>query len=76
MKCERCGGLTINMSFSSGMTALEAWEYDGWKCLNCGYVTDPLILKNKAAHPPRIGGRGDATFRTMPRTHASAQVAA
>lgn len=23
------------------------WEYDGWLCLNCGEIVDPLILLNR-----------------------------
>lgn len=49
MKCERCGGLTINAFFSGGITAIDGWEYAGLKCLNCGYITDPLILENRVA---------------------------
>jgi hypothetical protein len=49
MKCERCGGLAINTVFSGGITAIDAWEYAGRKCLNCGYITDPLILENRVA---------------------------
>lgn len=48
MKCQRCGGLTIGVTFFGGVIATEAWEYDGWKCLNCGFISDPLIVKNKA----------------------------
>ncbi len=47
MKCQRCGGLTIGVTFFGGVIATEAWEYDGWKCLNCGVISDPLIVKNK-----------------------------
>jgi hypothetical protein len=57
MKCERCGGLTINSFFSGGTTALGAWEYDGRKCVNCGYITDPLILRNRVARYQRADGR-------------------
>ena len=57
MKCDRCGGFTIDVSFSGGVTATEAWEYDGSKCLNCGYVTDPLILRNRVAQSQRTSRR-------------------
>jgi hypothetical protein len=23
------------------------WEYDGWLCLNCGEIVDPLIFLNR-----------------------------
>lgn len=56
MKCERCSGLVIAMSFVGGDEALGAWEYDGMKCLNCGHITDPLFMKNR-----RIRARQGAT---------------
>lgn len=47
------------MSFvCDGDDAPGAWKYDGLKCLNCGYITDPLFVKNReltrsvAAHQP------------------------
>lgn len=49
MTCERCGGLVIAASFTGGDDALTAWEYHGWKCMNCGHVTDPQFAKNRAA---------------------------
>jgi hypothetical protein len=48
MKCERCNGLVIAMSFVGGDEALGAWQYDGLKCLNCGHITDPLFMRNRA----------------------------
>jgi hypothetical protein len=45
MTCERCGGLSIARHFDGG----QAWEYDGWECLICGDITDPLIMTNRDA---------------------------
>jgi hypothetical protein len=75
MKCERCGGFTIHVSFSGGVTALERWEYDGWKCLNCGHVTDPLILENRDAQAQRRVER-PVPFRTTVRIPVAAHMAA
>ncbi|MBA5866818.1 MAG: hypothetical protein GDA67_09025 [Nitrospira sp. CR1.3] len=75
MKCERCGGLTIDVSFFGGVTATGAWEYDGWKCLNCGYVTDPLILKNRTARSQRMSRR-DSIRSAGQRSRTAAQIAA
>lgn len=62
MKCERCNGFVIAVSFVGGDDARGAWEYDGLKCLNCGHVTDPLLMKNRGilaqggtAHQPVPG---------------------
>lgn len=60
MKCERCGGLTVGVAFSGGETATTVWEYSGRKCLNCGFVTDPVIAKNRNGQPQRAGERNPA----------------
>lgn len=60
MKCERCGGLTIGVAFSGGETATTGWEYTGRKCLNCGFVSDPLIAKNRHDQTQRAGQRNPA----------------
>ncbi len=59
MKCERCNGLIIAVSFVGGGDDTHgAWKYDGLKCLNCGHITDPLFIKNReltgsvAGHQP------------------------
>ena len=45
MICERCGGLIVAAHFEGD----HAWEYDGWECLICGNITDPLIASNREA---------------------------
>lgn len=47
MKCERCNGLVIPVSFLGGDDIVGAWAYDGLKCLNCGHITDPQFKKNR-----------------------------
>lgn len=59
MTCERCGGLSIAMHFGDGF----AWEYDGWRCMNCGNVIDPLIRLNRDVQAHR--GIGPMTQRGM-----------
>ena len=45
MTCERCGGLSVAAHFEGN----HAWQYDGWECLICGNITDPLIMTNRDA---------------------------
>ena len=45
MACERCGGLSVAAHFGGD----HAWKYDGWECLICGNITDPLIMTNRDA---------------------------
>jgi hypothetical protein len=75
MRCERCDGLTINAYFSGGLTVIEAWEYDGRKCLNCGYITDPLILRNKVAQYQR-SDRRKSTLGSSRGTRTGGKIAA
>lgn len=41
--CPRCQGLRVATQFGTG----EWWAFEGWLCLNCGDVTDPVILTNR-----------------------------
>ncbi len=34
-------------SFIGGEQKGFAWVYDGWRCVYCGEVVDPLILRNR-----------------------------
>lgn len=56
MKCERCRGLVVPVSFVGGDDARGAWEYDGLKCLNCGHITDPLFMKNRKLSAQGVAG--------------------
>jgi hypothetical protein len=47
MTCRRCGGFQLWVHFESRKDATAAWEYDGWLCMNCGEIVDPLILLNR-----------------------------
>lgn len=50
MQCFRCNGLMLADRFldaqgTSGFTWVE-----GWRCLNCGLISDPLIDQNRSLH--------------------------
>lgn len=47
MKCNRCGGLQLWAHFANDGGASCLWDYDGWRCMNCGDVIDPVILENR-----------------------------
>jgi len=45
------------MSFvGGGDDAHGAWKYDGLKCLNCGHITDPLLMKNRMLPAQDVAG--------------------
>jgi hypothetical protein len=48
MKCDRCGGLRLWSHFANLGSAVGAWAYDGWRCMNCGDIVDAVILENRS----------------------------
>jgi len=30
-----------------GLESRYAWFYPGWRCVHCGEIIDPLILRNR-----------------------------
>jgi hypothetical protein len=75
MRCGRCGGFIAGVSFCGGETATGAWAYTGWKCVNCGYVADPLILKNRIAQSQRTN-RPNSTVRARRWARTVAEILA
>ena len=53
MVCARCGGAMTLERFNTREGAVTAQPYDGWRCLCCGEIIDPLILHNRQ----RVAGR-------------------
>ena len=33
--------------FTSQTSDLLPWSYEGWRCIHCGEIVDPLILLNR-----------------------------
>lgn len=46
--CDRCGGFLLERHFENLDGSAWGWAYDGWMCLNCGDVVDPLIVQNRS----------------------------
>jgi len=63
MTCERRGGLSVAAHFEGN----HAWEYDGWECLICGNITDPLIMTNRDAQAHRAIGPMTSSGTRPPR---------
>lgn len=49
MKCPKCGGLMNFEEFLNVASDGMPWSYEGWRCLDCGEIIDPLILLNREA---------------------------
>lgn len=46
-RCHRCGGLMVKEKFTVDFAALD---FEGWRCVVCGEIIDPLIMANRNAY--------------------------
>ncbi len=47
MRCLRCRGLMVQDQFYDMFDDSGFLSFYGWRCICCGNVLDPLILRNK-----------------------------
>jgi hypothetical protein len=50
MKCERCQGLMLEDHFMDMQDWSEGMWITTWRCMNCGYAVDPIIVANRERH--------------------------
>jgi hypothetical protein len=46
MRCQRCQGCMISDHFMDLQNASGEIDFTGWRCLNCGEITDPVIVRH------------------------------
>jgi len=51
MDCRRCHGLMIRDSFVDLRDDTGRLNFNGWRCLNCGEVIDPVVLTHRDVSP-------------------------
>lgn len=49
MKCERCRGIMVSEEFYSP----DGEMFSGWRCIFCGEIVDPVILRNRKIQKTR-----------------------
>lgn len=50
MQCPKCCGLMLREKINDFH---EGTSFLGWRCVPCGEIIDPVILKNREERPPR-----------------------
>lgn len=52
MACPRCGGLLVpNNEMVTGIYEEKTWlSFQGFRCVNCGFVDDPVIRTNRMSY--------------------------
>jgi hypothetical protein len=46
MRCQRCQGCMINDQFMDILNGTGEMDFRGWRCMNCGAITDPVIVRH------------------------------
>jgi hypothetical protein len=56
MTCPRCHSEMVRDIFEDLGDDTGLLNFSGWRCVTCGEILDPLIMKNRADRPsPLIG---------------------
>lgn len=66
MRCARCQGLMVQDRFYDLLDDCGLVSLTAWRCVCCGNVVDPTILKNRQklrAAPSHV--EGGLTFRSL-----------
>lgn len=56
MLCIRCRGLMVRDQFYDLLDDSGHLSFKGWRCVCCGNILDPVILKNKRGRHSHIAG--------------------
>jgi hypothetical protein len=58
MRCQRCHGCMISDHFMDILNVSGEMDFKGWRCLNCGDITDSVIV-----HHQEVAARAPAKSR-------------
>jgi hypothetical protein len=56
--CTRCQGLLVRDEVRG-----RDFRFEGFRCMNCGSVTDALIVQNRT-NPPVVNNRAEPRYAT------------
>jgi len=50
MTCKRCQGRMARDHYLDIEQSGGEWWVEGWRCINCGHVFDPVVERNRRQH--------------------------
>lgn len=57
MNCPRCNGYMMHDDYLDLQDQTSQCRFSAWRCLICGEVLDPVILKHRSSPPEPMVGR-------------------
>ena len=73
MTCTRCQGCMARDHFLDLQESGGEWWMEGWRCINCGYVFDPVAEQNRRRQEASMVPSLLTTQQAPVRTGASEQ---
>ncbi len=67
MDCPRCKGVMVEDTFEDLRDDTGSLHFNGWRCLLCGEILDPVIAINRESRPSPLLGRARKKFATQLR---------
>ena len=64
MECPRCHGLMQDQTYIDPQDESGIISIIALRCVNCGEVLDPIILRNRSSTPAPMNGRARITHKT------------
>jgi len=65
MHCLRCRGVMIQDLFEDLRDDTGSLHFQGWRCLSCGEILDPVIASNRESRRAPLVGRARKKFATQ-----------
>lgn len=62
MKCPRCKGVMVKEVFEDLFDDTGSLCFNGWRCLTCGEILDPVIVNNRGTRRSPLLGRARKKF--------------
>ncbi|HSB43796.1 MAG TPA: hypothetical protein VLD60_02230 [Nitrospira sp.] len=72
MTCRRCQGCMARDHFLDLQESGGEWWMEGWRCINCGHVFDPVVEQNRRLHAAAMASAATAQ-QAQPVIAVSAQ---
>ena len=77
MSCPRCKGLMVPDHFADFMHDGGYHSFTGWRCLCCGNILDPVIIRNRWVILTRgnmVAFQTNEDYDAMPSSEAASVV--
>jgi hypothetical protein len=73
MTCSRCKGCMARDHFLDLQQSGGEWWMEGWRCINCGHVFDPVVEQNRRLHAAAMASSTFTAQRDQPMAAESQQ---